>query len=66
MSLRVPATTCGGPCSDTGDWVSLSRALEESGSTLYDKRVFMSVCPENVVYYLYVCHRCPEIYIMVY
>ena len=27
----------------------LSRALEESGSTLYDKKEFLCVCPANVV-----------------
>ena len=44
----VPAMTGGGPCGDTGDCVSLSRALEESSSTLYDKKELLCVCPANV------------------
>ena len=48
VSLRVPATTSGGPCGDTRDWVSVSRALEESSTTIYDTKEFLCVCPANV------------------
>ena len=36
VALRVPATTGVGPCGDTEDGVSLSRALEESSCELYN------------------------------
>ena len=47
VSLQVPATTSGGPGGDTGEGVSLSRTLRESG-TIIGKKVFLCVCPANV------------------
>ena len=44
----------GGPCGNTGDWVSLSRALKESSTTICDEKEFLCVCPANVKRYLYV------------
>ena len=38
VSLPVPATTSGGPGGDTGEGVSLSRALRESGTKICVKR----------------------------
>ena len=35
VSLQVPATTSGGSGGDTGEGVSLSRALRESGTKKY-------------------------------
>ena len=66
VSLRVPATTGGGPCGDTGDGVSLSRGLEESSYTLFDQKEFLCVYPAIAIKYLYVCYSCPEMYIILY
>ena len=60
VSLRVPATTSGGPCGDTGDWVSLSRALRESSTIICCEKEFLCDCPANVKRYLYVRYGCPE------
>ena len=38
VSLQVPATTSGGPSGDTGEGVSLSRALKESSTDICIKR----------------------------
>ena len=64
VSLPVPATTSDGPGSDTGEGVSLSQALRESGTIICSKKEFICVCPANVSRYLYVWYGCPEMYII--
>ena len=44
--LTVPATTSGGPSGDTGERVSLSRALKESCTNLDYRKECLFDCPE--------------------
>ena len=44
----------------------MSRTLEESSCTLYDQKQFLCAYPANVIKYLYICHSCPEMYIILY
>ena len=64
VSLLVPATTGGGPVRDTGEGVSLSRALRESGTMICSKKEFICVCPAKVKIYLYVWYGCSDMYII--
>ena len=48
VSLPVPATTSCVPGGDTGEGVSLSRALKESSTTICDEKEFICVCREIV------------------
>ena len=43
VSLPVPATTGGGSGGDTGEGVSLSRALKESSTEIYHKEECLCV-----------------------
>ena len=61
VSLPVPATTGGGPGSDTGEGVSLSRALKESSTKIYHREkclcVVQNLMNDSYMYDVYI-RRC--------